>query len=147
MHHALWQWWALAAVLLIMEVIVPGTFFLWLGIAAALVGVAVWLLPSLDISLAWALFAGFSVVSVLFWLKLRKVPQGPQSGRLNKRGQELVGRAFTLDEPIENGYGKIQIGDTLWTLRGADAPAATTVKVIGVESGVLRVVNEGPATG
>lgn len=142
MHHVLWQWWALAAVLLIMEVIVPGTFFLWLGIAAALVGVAVWLFPTLDISVAWVLFAGLSVASLLFWLKLRKVPQGPLSGRLNKRGQELVGRTFTLVHPIENGYSKIQIGDTLWTVRGEDVPAGGTVKVAAVDSGILRVVSD-----
>ena len=38
-----WHWWALGGVLLIVEALVPGFVFLWLGVAASLVGDLVFL--------------------------------------------------------------------------------------------------------
>ncbi len=35
-----WAWWVAAGVLLIIELVAPGVFFIWLGIAAALTGLA-----------------------------------------------------------------------------------------------------------
>jgi|GEM_PF-5817256 len=29
-----WHWWLFAVVLFIIEVVVPGTFFLWMGVSA-----------------------------------------------------------------------------------------------------------------
>jgi membrane protein implicated in regulation of membrane protease activity len=33
-----WNWWLLGVVLMIIEAIAPGFFFLWMGVAALLVG-------------------------------------------------------------------------------------------------------------
>ncbi len=41
-----WTWIALGAVLLAVEIIAPGTFLLWLGIAAVLTGALFLLVPA-----------------------------------------------------------------------------------------------------
>ena len=64
-----WQWWILAGVLLIVEVLAPGTFFLWLAVAAAVVGLSVMLYPAMSVEAAWVLFAVLGVVSVILVLK------------------------------------------------------------------------------
>lgn len=134
-----WQWWVLAGVLLIVEVLAPGTFFLWLAVSAAAVGLLVWLVPTTSVEAAWSLFAVLGVISVAMVLKFRKRPRADAANKLNKRGQEYVGRTFELTEPIHNGKGKLKIGDTLWTVYGPDLEAGTRVKVMAVEGGNLRV--------
>lgn len=42
-----WHWWVLALVLLALEIAAPGTFFLWLAVAAGVVGLILLLLPAL----------------------------------------------------------------------------------------------------
>lgn len=134
-----WQWWVLAGVLLIVEVLAPGTFFLWLAVSAAAVGLLVWLVPTTSVEAAWALFAVLGVISVAMVLKFRKRPVADAANKLNKRGQEYVGRTFQLAEPISDGKGKLAIGDTLWTVYGPDLQAGTKVIVLRVQGGDLHV--------
>lgn len=134
-----WQWWVLAGVLLIVEVLAPGTFFLWLAVSAAAVGLLVWLVPTTSIEAAWSIFAVLGVISVVMVLKFRKRPREDAANKLNKRGQEYVGRTFELTEPIHNGKGKIKIGDTLWSVSGPDLQTGVQVKVVGIEAGELMV--------
>lgn len=134
-----WQWWVLAGVLLIVEVLAPGTFFLWLAVSAAAVGLLVWLVPTTSVEAAWALFAVLGVISVVMVLKFRKRPREDAANKLNKRGQEYIGRIFELTEAIRNGKGKLKIGDTLWTVYGPDLDAGAKVKVLGVTGGDLQV--------
>lgn len=146
MMHSFWQWWIFAIILLILEVLVPGTVFLWMAVAAAVIGLLVFLMPALSIPLAWTLFALLSVASLLGWLRMRKQRPSEPPVALNKRGLEYVGRVFTLSEPIVNGRGKLKIGDTLWTLEGDDCIAGSRVEIIGIESGNLKSRCLGPAS-
>ena len=138
MMHTFWQWWVFAVILLILEVLLPGTVFLWMAVAAAVIGALVFLMPSLSIPLAWTLFALFSVASLLGWLSMRKKRPAEPPSNLNKRGQEYVGRTFTLTEPITNGRGRIKIGDTLWTVEGDDCAVGSRIEIIAIESGILK---------
>jgi membrane protein implicated in regulation of membrane protease activity len=58
---------------------------------------------------------------------------------LNRRGQQYTGRIFTLDHPIVNGVGKIDVDDSTWRVKGPDLEAGTRVRVVGVD-GVVFVV-------
>lgn len=138
MMHSFWQWWVFAVILLILEVLLPGTVFLWMAVAAAVIGLLVFLMPALSIPLAWTLFALLSVASLLGWLNMRKKRPAEPPTALNRRGSEYVGRVFTLAEPIVNGRGKLKIGDTLWTLEGDDCAAGARVEIIGIEAGTLK---------
>ena len=62
-----WHWWALGGALAIVEALVPGFVFLWLGIAAGLVGCLLWLWPGIGPDFQVLAFAGLSVASVLGW--------------------------------------------------------------------------------
>ncbi|ESW93341.1 NfeD family protein [Mesorhizobium sp. M1148] len=129
-----WNWMVLGFVLLVMEVIAPGIFMLWIGIAALVIGVIsllVW-----DASFwAWEVqvlaFLALSLVSALAGKKLvggRNTPS--DQPLLNRRGAQLVGRMATLAEPIKDGRGRIKLGDTLWRVSGPDLPAGTQVRVV-----------------
>ena len=135
-----WHWWIIGAGLLILEVFAPGAFFLWLAVAAGITGLAAWLVPSLGWEYQLLMFSLLSVVSVVVWRNyLRKHPTETDQPTLNRRGEQYVGRVFTLDEPIVNGVGKIRVDDTTWKIRGEDVEAGTRITVTGVNGTVLEV--------
>jgi membrane protein implicated in regulation of membrane protease activity len=134
-----WNWFILGALLLLVEVIAPGTFMLWLGLSAVLVG-----LVSLVVVWAWqfqfATFGILAIASILFWWRL-----GPPSEEanaqpfLNRRAEGFVGREFTLEKPIVDGSGTVRIGDTFWLVSGPDVPAGSRVRVTNTDGGTLVV--------
>lgn len=135
-----WHWWILAAALIILEVFAPGAFFLWLGIAAGVVGGLIYLTPNLAWEYQVLVFSVLSVVSILVWRKyFRTTPEDTDEPALNRRGEQYVGRVFTLTEPVVNGMGKIRVDDTTWKIRGEDCPAGTRVEVTGVDGTIFEV--------
>lgn len=135
-----WHWWMAAIVMMTLEVFAPGVFFMWLGLAAGIVGIISWLIP--DIAWEWQVlaFAFLAVVSALLgrkWLELH--PIASDQPFLNRRGEQYIGRTFTLSEPIVNGLGKIVVDDSTWRIQGTDCPAGAMVKVSGVDGVVLIV--------
>ncbi|HEX7777256.1 MAG TPA: NfeD family protein [Parvibaculum sp.] len=134
-----WTWWIIAAVLAILELVVPGIFFIWLAAAAAVVGLLL-LAVDLPLTLQVALFAALSVAAV--WASRRYLGQHPiESDRplLNQRAATYIGRTVTVEQPIENGRGKVRIGDSLWLAQGPDTAAGASVRVTGADGGVLIV--------
>jgi membrane protein implicated in regulation of membrane protease activity len=135
-----WHWWILAAALIILEVFAPGAFFLWLGIAAGVVGSLIYLTPNLAWEYQVLVFSVLSVVSILVWRKyFRTIPEETDEPALNRRGEQYVGRVFTLTEPIVNSMGKIRVDDTTWKIRGEDCPVGTRVEVTGVDGTIFEV--------
>jgi membrane protein implicated in regulation of membrane protease activity len=138
-----WHWWMLAGLLLILELTAPAFFFLWLGIAAAAVGLIMLVFPSMSVEVQLVLFSITAVVSIFVWRKYRESrPQVTDQPNLNRRGQQYIGRVFTLSQPITNGNGKVTVDDSTWRVKGPDLPAGTLIKVTGVD-GVIFTVEVG----
>jgi len=136
-----WSWFILGVVLLAVEVMAPGTFILWLGLSAILVG-----LISLVVDWSWqaqlATFAVLAVASVIVWSRFGRSPAEEDAKAqpfLNRRVQGFVGRTFTLDKPIVDGGGTVKIGDTVWRITGPESPAGSRVKVIRADGPMLIV--------
>ncbi len=135
-----WTWWAFGIVLVILEILLPGAVFVWLGIAAGLMGFVVLIAPGLSWEAQMTLFAVLSVVSVVAGrMYMHRHPMHTDDTGLNRRGEQYIGRLFTLDEPIVNGNGKMVIDDTTWKVEGDDMAAGTRVKVTGVSGVLLKV--------
>ena len=135
-----WNWWVLALVLVTVEVLVAGTFFLWMGISAATVGLVLFLLPGISWESQLSLFAIFSVVSIVLsqiWMAKHHRSEPPST--LNRRGSQYIGRHYTLSEPIVNGAGRLNIDDTVWRINGPDLDSGTQVIIDGMEGTILRV--------
>ena len=139
-HIVFWHWWILAGLLLILELTAPAFLFLWLGIAAVAVGLILLVFPSITLEVQLVLFAVASIVAVLAWRKYRetRVVKNDQPN-LNRRGQQYIGRVFSLSQPITNGVGKVIVDDSTWKIKGPDLPAGTHIKVTGVDGVVFKV--------
>ncbi|MDR9750908.1 NfeD family protein [Pseudomonas sp. SZMC_28357] len=133
-----WSWLALGTLLLILEVFGAGGYLLWIGMAAASVGVLTFLLPALPWELQLLLFALFSILMALYWWwRQRSAVRRSDQPHLNLRGQELVGKVFLVSEAIVDGRGKIKVGDSVWLARGPDAALGSRVRVVGQDGVIL----------
>jgi len=132
----------LAAVLLILEMIAPGIFLMWFGMAAAATGLIVFRYdPTWQWQLIW--FCGLSLVTVLVVNRyLLKHPLESEQPLLNERGAQLIGRSFDLVDPIVNGRGSVSVGDTIWRVKGPELAAGTRITVVGIDGTVLKVEPE-----
>lgn len=135
-----WHWWSLGAILLIVELLAPGMFFLWMGESAFVVGAIIWLFPGMDEEYQVMLFSVLSVISILAARRfLKRRPIESDRPFLNQRTAQYIGRVFTLEEAIVNGRGKIRVDDSTWRVEGADCPAGAKVRVVDAEGVILKV--------
>src|SRR4051795_9005031 len=134
-----WAWLILGLALAGLELLAPGIFLIWLGLAALATGLA-----DAALGLSWQaatlLFATLSVAAVLAGRMIsRPAVQNDNASALNRRGEALVGRIFTLEAPIVGGEGRVRVGDSSWRVTGPDAPAGSAVRVVRVDGSTLVV--------
>jgi inner membrane protein len=138
----IWNWLILAVCLFILETMVPGVHFLWFGMAAVVVGFLAWLT-----GMPWPLqIVAFGVLSVAAVFLVRRYV-GPDVAKsdvpdLNDRGRQYIGRSLVVEQAIQNGRGKVRVGDTLWQAEGPDTPVGSRVMVTDTKGTVLVVERE-----
>jgi membrane protein implicated in regulation of membrane protease activity len=136
-----WHWWIVAAVLAAAETFIPGALAIWFAAAALLLGIVLLMLP-IQWELQLVLFGVLSAIATLLWWRYGRTTRDESAQpMLNQRGAQYVGRTFALVEAIQDGSGKVHVGDTVWLVQGSDAPAGARVKVVGVKGAVLQVEN------
>lgn len=138
---AYWHWIIFGLVLMAAEMLFPGAFFLWIGAAAICVGTISYVVSDLPTAIQLVLFG---ICGPLFAFMGRKIMRTQRQvglpSLLNRRGQQMVGKVFTLDVPIVHGHAHATIGDSKWRVQGPDLPAMTDVQVVDVDGNMLIVV-------
>ena len=134
--------WAAAALLLIAgETLTPGVFLMWAGFAAG--GVFLVLLAVPELAFVWqaVLFAVFAAIGIVVYLKFFR-GRGAASDQplLNRKGEQLVGQVFVLDQAIVDGRGRLKIGDAFWVAEGPDLPQGVRVRVTSMRGMALQVL-------
>jgi len=138
-----WNSLIFGLVLMALELLAPGVFLFWLGLAAFLVG-----LLSFAINPSWQMqilmFAIFAAAAVPLWRRVARNSKAASQSNpfLNKRADALVGRVFTLEKPIIDGSGTVRIDDTVWRVTGPDAPAGSRVRIVQADGASLTVAPE-----
>ena len=134
-------WWLLSLVLIAAEMIAPGYFMLWIGIAAGVMGLVTLVIPGMS-ALAQAIVFGLLSIAacLVYWKFIRPLAeQRDDQPLLNKRGQRMIGRRVIVVEAIVNGRGKVTVGDGQWLAEGPDSPVGAEVEVVGVNGTTLVV--------
>ena len=139
-----WHWLIIAVVLISIEMLLVGSFYLlWMGIAAGVVGSIMYFVPTLSLLAQVLIFTVLSVVTLVVYKQYQKNnPVLSDQPNLNRRGEQYVGRVFTLENPIVNGVGKVRVDDSTWKIRGEDMAAGTKIKVAAVEGTTFLVEAE-----
>jgi inner membrane protein len=117
-----WYWMLLGLVLLGVEMVTPGGFYiLFFGLAALIVGS----LTGLGLTEAewfqWLLFSGLAILSLLVF-------RGPLLARLKKQDKDLPAvdtlageSAIPREDLAVSGTGKAELRGTTWTAHNAGA--------------------------
>jgi membrane protein implicated in regulation of membrane protease activity len=139
-----WHWWIIGVALLGLEMLISGTFFLWMGAAAGVTGALLLIFSDPSWQIQFLIFAVVSVLSIFGWRAWRKThpPAATDHPHLNQRTEQYVGRIIALDQTLENGRGSILIDCTMWELvaeSGVDFPVGAQMRVIGSTGGALTI--------
>jgi len=140
-----WHWLALAGLFVGIEILAPGVFVIFLGIAAAIVGVVMLALPDLDWRLQLLLFAVLAVTLVFIGRRIYgRMSEAEDHGSLNRRAERLVGQVYPLAGPMHGGRGRLRIGDTDWLARLADdatddQPEGAAMRIVAIDGATLIV--------
>lgn len=139
-HIVFWHWWAFAAFLLIVELLAPGMFFLWMAEAAFTTGLLLWAFPDMSMEVQLIAFSMLAVFSILVARRFyKRNPIQSDQPLLNQRTARYLGRVFTLEQAIVNNEGKIRVDDSFWKIQGEDCPAGSRVRVISADGMVFKV--------
>ena len=139
-----WHWMILGVALLVFELMSGSGFLLWIAIGSFITSIFMLFAPAIDWPWALLLFSTFSVITCLLWWRyLKSCTERSDKPTLNRRTDNFIGRIFDLETPIENGRGKIRIGDTFWVVEGNDQEENTKVRVVSVDGVLLHVESTG----
>jgi membrane protein implicated in regulation of membrane protease activity len=137
-----WSWMVAGLVLLGAEILVPGFFLIWIGIAALAVGalsLALWDAAFWTWQVQVLAFLVLALASALAGRALMRGGDVSDQPLLNRRAEQLVGRTASLEEAIVNGHGRVRMDDTTWRVTGPDLAPGTRVRIVRVEKGSLVV--------
>lgn len=139
-----WYWLIAAALLLILEIIIPGIFLIWLGLGAALVGLFLLLAPGADPAwqlLALAVSICIAVAAGLKWQK-KLLHRQPQSLNLGLEG--FIGRSARVSQAFVHGQGRVYLEDSTYAAvcNSAALSEGLPVVVTAVDGGLLVVEPE-----
>lgn len=131
-------WLIIGALLILFEIILPGVYLFWIGVAALIVGFILNFLP-LSLTIQILLFAIFCIVTVLIGVKTYKgKDRDITTQHLNQaRGAEYVGKVFTLTQDVVNNEGRLPIGDSVWGIHGEDLLAGTKIRITKANGNTL----------
>ena len=131
-----WAWFLIALFLALLELILPTTFFIWLSLAAVLVGTTD-LIFDLSLKAEFIMFVLSMPPSLYLGFYLNKA-KPEEDVILHQRTLSLGGRNATVQQAEDNGRGKLKVGDTTWLAEGEDCEAGTEVKIVGSQGSVLK---------
>lgn len=138
-----WLWLIGGIVLLCAELIAPGFFLIFIGGAAILTGIAA-LLLGMSVVGQLALFAILAVLAVRIGGRRAYAMRYDHTSDplLNDRAARLLGRVVIVSQAVDRSGGRVRVGDSEWSARGAPAAVGDRVRIVDVEGNCLKVEPE-----
>ncbi|MGC6406127.1 NfeD family protein [Bisgaard Taxon 45] len=136
-----WHWLILGFVLLIAELVLPGVFLLWWGLAAVVIAGVMALIPSVSLTVLAISYAILAIILSVVWWKYQhgKDKADQLHSSLNQRDHAMLGTRGTVQEIAPHGIGRGHFGDTTWRIQGADLQVGDLVEVYQVDGITLKV--------
>lgn len=137
-----WLWMIGGVLLLIAEIIAPGVFLVWIGVAAIVTGLF-GIIFGIGVAGQLGLFALYAVLAVLVGRRVYAVKGIEHSdSNLNNPAARLIGRRVVVVQPVDEDSGRVRVGDSEWSARGGPAQPGDRVRITGVEGNCLIVEAE-----
>lgn len=133
-----WHWWVLSLLFVVFAAVLRSPLFLGMTLASGVVGAVLWINAETAMHIQLGIFLGITVL----WLGVASIFEkkaggdegdespAPQTMALSQR---LVGSTFTLENPIVQGVGTLDLKGTTFRLRGDDMDAGTKVRITSID--------------
>lgn len=141
-----WWYWVVGGLALMLAELATATFYIvWFGLSAILVGLVVWLVPSLAPTVQISLWIILSVAMVVSWFKVfRQDRASTRSGTADGDFIGEVGLLVGAVEPFAKGRVRFQrplLGAEEWVCISDESIAAgERVRVASVEGSYVKVI-------
>jgi membrane protein implicated in regulation of membrane protease activity len=136
--------WVLAGIALLgAELLLPGVWFLWLGLAAIGTGLALLVVAP---GFAWSVALFLALLGAGILVSLRLKPRGGPAHRVNAPEAGLAGRHAVV-VAVEGGGLRVRLGDSDWPARlprGVAMPEPGSVMRVEAVDGTQLVVRPDP---
>jgi len=129
-----WYWLILGLVLIIGEVLLPGSLLIWLGLGAALVGI-ISIAVKLSLVVKLAIWAGTTGILIVLWFKVFRDNDSTRAGRaeatVGYTGQLM--REVAPKHPGAVRFSRPILGEDVWECESDQRIASNSmVKVVAV---------------
>jgi len=134
-----WHWWTITLLACTFAFYFANSKPAWVAIAATVVGGILWFNPAFPTMYQLVVFFAIATVGTVLTTLIvgeRKTEEEKGQDDAPKRVlrlDRLIGHVITLDRPIVNGNGVIEMQGATLRLRGADCEAGKKVRVTGID--------------
>ena len=141
------SWFSIGLLFVLAELFVPGTYLVWFGFSAFVMGILVSLmqLSATEVLVCFALIsAAFSGIGWYAYAKVLNKTKVPEKYKyLNDMAGAHIGKVYNLSEDVVDGRAKAKVGDTFWLVE-IDAPLkkGDKVKITDVKDGVILIAEK-----
>ncbi len=132
-------WLIFGVALCIAEIIAPGFYLSWVGLAAILTAgaTAAFGVGFAGQALVFLVLGAVTVYAARLFFKRNTIET--TDPLLNDRAARLVGAVVTAVEPVDDAHGRVRVGDSVWSAKGAHAAIGARLRVTGCEGMTLIV--------
>jgi inner membrane protein len=138
-----WLWLIGGVLLLIAEIVAPGFFLVFVGVAAIATGLFT-LVFGLGTAPQLALFVIYALLAIAAGRRFYSGRRDSTNPLLNDRAGQLIGKTVVAVTAVDQHNGRVRVGDSEWSARGGPAAPGDRVRITGVEGNCLRVETERP---
>ena len=141
------SWFAIGVLFVLAEMFVPGTYLIWFGFSAFVMGILVSIFTfTATETLVWfaLISAAFSGIGWYAYTKvLNKTKVVEKYKYLNDMAGAHIGKIYNLSEDVVDGRSKAKIGDSFWLVE-IDEPLkkGAKVKIKDVKDGVILIAEK-----
>ncbi|HCU58904.1 MAG TPA: hypothetical protein DIC64_02875 [Alphaproteobacteria bacterium] len=141
------SWFAIGLLFVLAEMFVPGTYLIWFGFAAFVMGIliSVFTLTATETLVLFALIsAAFSGIGWYAYAKVLNKTKVPEKYKyLNDMAGAYIGKVYNLSEDVVDGRSKAKVGDSFWLVE-IDEPLkkGAKVKIKDVKDGVILIAEK-----
>lgn len=90
--------------------------------------------------MTWFVIFACVVFALYFWRQYRRQQREHNSPlAIHRSGHSHIGQVVVLDQGLENGVGRVRLGNREWPVRGPNLPPGAKARVTGVDGTVLLV--------
>ena len=141
-----WIWAIGALVIAIAELHFPGCYIIWIAAGGVITALASFAFD-LSLSTQIGIFAFSCIATCIcgYFVYRRLINSGSKyaplrkQAPLNQRDLAMIGARGVVAETIENGRGKVNLGDSVWLAKGPNLINGTPVVVTDVHGTVVTV--------